>query len=339
MNPDSDPQSIAVALAEHRPRFLQFSEPLPEPLLNAAADALARFPEVDFRVYGRSVDPSLDWMERFAGVRALTIDLWYATSFDVLAGFKSLRRLSLGQTASKRPSLGFVSQLPELEVLRVEAHDRDFDAVGDVTTLRQLSLRAPRTRTLDPLRGHARLEVVEIDFGAIRDLTPLAEVPRLRGLELYQIRRLDTDELRALGGCESLVALSLGALRNVTRLDALTRGPRRTLRYLTIERMTGLETLGDLAECEALEQVYIVDAKPKDRRLDLVARSPSLRHLVVGDHYARDQLEATDRSFTGETLSIHGKSLRGDPERRNVAVRWRRNVTDYFDLTNSNPGR
>jgi hypothetical protein len=66
---------------------LQFSEPLSERLLDAAAQALADFPEVGLRVYGRSVDPSLRWLTRFRHIRELWIDLWHVTSFDLVASF------------------------------------------------------------------------------------------------------------------------------------------------------------------------------------------------------------------------------------------------------------
>lgn len=332
LRPDTNPQSVEPALGRHQPSVIQFSEPLSDRLLDAVAEALAAFPNVGLRAYGRTVDPSLEWLERFVHVRDLTLDLWHVTSFEMLASFRSLRHLSLGETASRRPSLGFLRELRELEVLRIEAHDRDFGVIGEVDSLLELYLRVPRAKSLDALIGHPRLEVVEMDFGGIRDLRPLARVPGLRGLQLYQVRKLDTDELAALGECRSLLALALGALRNVENLSALAQGPRKTLRYLTLERMTGLTTLADLGECEALEQIYLVESKPADGRLDLVARGKALRHLVVGDHYAKTQLEATDSAFGGETLWVRGTSLRGDPERGDVAVRWRRPVAHYLTL-------
>jgi hypothetical protein len=332
LGPDTDPRSVEPTLAKERPRLMQFAHPLSDSLLEAAASALAEYPEVGFRVYGRSVDPSLTWLGRFAHIRDLTIDLWQATSFDLLASFKRLRKLSLGETASRRPSLAFLRSLPELEILRVEAHDKDFAAVGEVMNLRELHLRVPRVKTLESLRGHRSLEVVAIDFGGIRDLTPLGDLPALRALELYQIRKLDTDDFDAIGECSSLVALSLGALRNVTRLSALTRGSRNTLRYMTLEQMGGLETLEDLSACTALEQLNLVESKPKDGRLDVVANGSALRHLVVGDHYSKQQLEATLAAFQGETLWVRGKALRGDSERGNVDVSWRRPVEQYLSL-------
>ena len=318
---------------------MQFAQPLSERLLGAAASALAEYPEVGFRVYGRAVDPSLTWLGRFTHIRDLTIDLWHATSFDLLASFKRLQKLSLGETASRRPSLAFLRSLPAIEILRVEAHGKDFAAVGELTNLRQLHLRVPRVKTLESLRGHRALEVVTMDFGGIRDLTPLGDLPALRALELYQVRKLDTHDLDAIGECRSLMALSLGALRNVTRLSALARGPKNTLRYMTLEKMGGLETLEDLGSCTALEQLQLVESKPKDGRLDVVAHGSALRHLVVGDHYPKQQLEATLAAFEGETLWVRGKALRGDTDRSNVDVSWRRPVEQYLSLPSVASGK
>jgi hypothetical protein len=44
-------------------------------------------------------DSSLGWLEPFAHVRDLTIDLWHATSFDLLSGLTNLERLSLGDSS------------------------------------------------------------------------------------------------------------------------------------------------------------------------------------------------------------------------------------------------
>ena len=150
---------------------LQFDVTLPDDVLAAAADALRRHPDVALRAYGRRVDPTLGWLDGFEHVEHLSLDLRHATSFDVLAGFRNLRSLGLGQTRSRRPALGSLRDLTQLEELGLEAHDRDFAAVGDVKSLRRLALRVPRSKTLDPLRGHTNLEVFD---GGIRDLSPTA---------------------------------------------------------------------------------------------------------------------------------------------------------------------
>src|SRR5262245_399368 len=220
IRPDTDPRSVARVLGRRSPDWIQFSQPLPDRLLDAAADALRAFPSIGLRVYSGTIDTSLSWLERFASVEDLTLQLPLATSFDVLRRFRRLRRLGLGATRSRTTSLAFLADLPQIEELWIDSLDRDFAAVGDVTGLRQLQLATPRTKTLAALAGHGTLETVEVTFGGIRDLAPLATLPRLRALSLYQVRMLSTDDLAPLGGCRSLVALNLGALRNVTTLEA-----------------------------------------------------------------------------------------------------------------------
>jgi len=309
---------------------LQFDVTLPDDVLAAAADALTRHPDVALRAYGRRVDPTLAWLDGFEHVEHLSLDLWHATSFDVLAGFRKLRSLGLGQTRSRRPALGFLRDLTQLEELRLEAHDRDFAAVGDVRSLRRLALRVPRSKTLDPLRGHTNLQVFEMDFGGIRDLSPLSDLPSLRGLELHQIRKLDADDLHPIGECGGLAVVSLGALRNVDNLRFLARRPAATLRLLLLERLTGLATLADLAACTRLEQLGLYDTRPADRRLDVLLACPRLNRLVANDTYPASQKDALLAGFTGETLVLRGDGVvRGDI--RDVIVRWRAPVGRQLD--------
>jgi hypothetical protein len=240
------------------------------------------------------------------------------------AGFSNLRSLSLGQTASTRPSLAFLRSLSRLTVLWLEAHSKDFDAVADVASLTRLGLRIPRVRNLDVLRGHPGIQIFTMNFGGIRDLSPLADMPKLRGLELYQVRGLDTRDLDALGECCLLEAVSLGALRNVSSLRALTRRPRESLRLLTLERLTGLLTLAELAGCRKLQQLGLYESRPADRRLDVLLHIPNLRHLIVGDVYPAEQVKITRDQFLGDTLRYRSETIRGDTA--NIAVRWRQQV-------------
>ena len=309
---------------------MQFSEPLPSPVLHAAADALRRHPEVAFRAYGRLISTGLAWLSGFEHIEHLALDLWQEQGFDVLGSLTRLRSLSLGETASRRPSLAFLRRLPQLNRLWLEAHDKDFDAVADVTGLVSLGLRVPRVRSLDPLRGHPRIQVLTMHFGAIRDLAPLTDLPRLRGLELYQVRGLDTGDFNVLGECRALEAVSLGAMRNIGSLRALARRPADTLRMLNLEKLTGLATLADLAACRELTQLGLYESRPADKRLDVLLEIPALRHLVIGDVYPAGQVRIMRDSFRGETLRYRGEAIRGDID--NVAVRWRQPVHTYLGI-------
>jgi hypothetical protein len=331
LRPDTDPASIEPAVLAARRRVrLQFDEPLSDDVLRAAAESLDRRPDVMLRAYGRRVDPGLGWLSGFEHIEHLSIELWEATSFERLGGFTNLRSLGLGQTRSARPSLAFLRTLQQLEDLWVEGHEKGSATIGALSSLRRLALRVPRMRSLDYLRGHPRLEIFEMTFGGIRDLSPLAEMPALRALELYQVRKLDSEDLDAVGACRSLIVLSLGALRNVHSLRALAQGPADTLRLLTLERLTGLATLAELAACRRLEQLGLYDARPGDRRLDVLPLCPRLNRLVVADPYPADQVAALRAGFEGDTLVLHGDgTVRGDIA--DVLVRWRAPVRRQLD--------
>jgi hypothetical protein len=160
-----------------------------------------------------------------------------------------------------------------------------------------------------------------MDFGGIRDLSPLSDVPNLRALQLYQVRKLDTGDLELLGECAALEVVSLGALRNVESLRALARRPAETLRLLTLERLTGLATLADLKACTRLEELGLYESRPADKRLDVLLQCQNLNRLVVGDAYPDDRLEALRTAFRGDTLVLRGDAVRGDLA--DVLVRWR----------------
>jgi hypothetical protein len=207
---------------------------------------------------------------------------------------------------------------------------QDFDAVGEVASLHRLALRVPRVKSLDALRGHAGIEIFEMDFGGIRDLSPLAAVPNLRALQLYQVRKLDTDNLDPVGECNALEVVSFGALRNVKSLRALAHGPAKTLRLLTLERLTGLETLDDLAACSQLEELGLYESRPADRRLDVLLACPRLNKLVAPDAYPDDQVDALKAGFRGETLVLRG-GVAGRGDLADVAVRWRARVKGQLE--------
>jgi hypothetical protein len=153
-------------------------------------------------------------------------------------------------------------------------------------------------------------------------------MPRLRALQLYQVRGLDTGDL--LGDCRTLQALSLGALRNVSSLRCLARRPAQTLRLLNLEKLSGLATLADLSRCEQLEQLGIYEARPADRRLDVLLQIPTLRHLVIGDVYPPEQIKGMRDAFGGDTLICRRENIRGDLS--NVAVRWRQQVHPFLGI-------
>src|SRR5205085_11225322 len=117
---NNDPASVAEAVSAAM--RVQFDEPLSESLLQAIADALDGYPDVPLRIYGRSVNPTMDFLRFFSRIRRLFVELWYAESFEPIGNVQNLVELGLGETKSRRPSIAVVERLPNLETLWIEGH-------------------------------------------------------------------------------------------------------------------------------------------------------------------------------------------------------------------------
>ena len=334
LRPGTDPDSIAPALAgvvpalRSRPR-LQFDCPLPEAVLAATAEALSDNPHVQLRARDRSLHPDLSWLARFAHLRHLHLDVWHATSFDMVADFENLRSLHLGRTRSAKPGLGFINRLERLVELTIEGHGYDWAPLHPVTSLRGLHLHATHAADLEPVRNQPSLEILTVHLGAIPDISLIAELPRLRGLELHQTNRVRSFDVDFLGDCVALEALSLSALRDLTDLAALRRLPARHLRFLILDGLPRLATLADLVGCQQLEELALFDTRPADRRLDVILELPNLNHVVVGDEYPPGQIAALRQAFRGQSLAYRGEMLTGT--QRAAKVSWRAPVSYLLD--------
>jgi hypothetical protein len=112
-----------------------------------------------------------------------------------------------------------------------------------------------------------------------------------------------------LGEMKNLQALSIGALRNVERPSPLDGKPSGTLRYLTLERLLGLQMFEELGSCAALEELYLdIVARPADRGLGSdggvrVTTNESSDGDPVRVDVAGMHAQSTDRSWSGSTTS------------------------------------
>lgn len=328
--PDTDPATIGPALSAVQQTFgskrlaLQFSQPLPDAVLAATAATLAEHPEVELYVYASALDASLRGLERFQHVEYLNVNIGHATTYEPIRQFRNLRTLIVQGGHAKSLSIEFISNLPRLERLWMNGVSRGQEALSQTSNLRHLSCGA-QSKTLEALRGHAALEFLTLKFGSARDLTPLTAIPRLRGVEIYRISKLDATDLEPLGDCVGLEALSLGALPNLTDLAALRRSPSKSLRCLLLERISGLTSLEDGGECHMLEQLGLYESRPADRSLVPLTRLPRLEHVVIRDAYPQAEFEHFNSWFTGASLSYR-KVQRGKPR-----PRWRTPVAELLN--------
>jgi internalin A len=273
-------------------------------------------PDVELRAYYgyHGTIPDLEFLRRLPALRHFSVD----NMGDRLTGFDGLRHVpmlvSLGLGATKRPmSLSVLRQLAGLRRLYVEGPHRDYEAIGELTCLEDLTLRSvslPDLWILLPLR---RLRSLDLKLGGTRDLRLLPRIGRLEYLELWLIRGLD--DLGPVAEVETLQHLFLQALRQVTRLPSFARSA--ALRRVDLETMRGLTDLSPLAEAPNLEILNLIDMRHAE---------PEILRPFVG----HPRLRAGIWGFGSKRKNLAAESLLPLPPRLYEEPPWSRPDWDGF---------
>jgi len=151
-SPEDSPSPLTLLTAEPKDVIqivrdraeIDVWQPLPKETLDALRTATEEFPEKPMRFIDRAVDPDLQTLRGFEHLQVLSIQSSLPTTFDVLAGFTSLRRLGLADTRSKSVSLSFLENCVELRDLRIEGHSRDIESISRLSKLKLLWLISSR---------------------------------------------------------------------------------------------------------------------------------------------------------------------------------------------------
>ena len=323
LRPDTDSDSVADAVAAEvrtagsATMTLRAQDQLPRRLIDAAADAIAPYPEVVMLYVlgdGANFDP--EDLTPFRVVHHLNLNVRKLASYKFLAKFTALRTLTIQGSSPRAVPLGFLAPMQNLIRLTVPSAVRDAETIGACGQLRFFRCSSDES-VFGAVARHPALQYLAVNRGTNRDLQALATMPALLGVEIYQVRGLDGEDLAPLGGCASLNALSLGALSHVTHLAALRGGPRHTLRALLLEKLPNLADLTDIGQCEVLDQLGLYESRPKDKRLEPLRQLTNLAHLALGDPYPATEVSDLNRWYSG---AIHYRNL---IRRGNLAPRWR----------------
>jgi hypothetical protein len=273
-------------------------------VIKAAVDASSSSPDVLLYVLGYVGDPDPAALAQFRSVAHLNVNLRSSTNLDFLASFTALRSLTIQSSSARKLPLAFLAGMKNLTRLTLPGSVRAVDALAACDKLEVLHCSS-NPAVFDALAGNPSLTYLDVSSGSHRNLSVLATLPALRGVALYRIAGLDGDDLRPLGDCRSLRALSLGALKHVTHLDALAGEVRHSLRAVLLERLPNIDTLAGLADCERLEQLGLYESRPKDRSVEPLRNVGALAHLVLGDAYPAAAIQELDTWYAG-ALSYRG---------------------------------
>ena len=122
---------------DERCRVVQFDQPLTTAELRRVAAYLDEYPSVALRVYAHRTYADLEFLELFARVRNVQLDIFELQDSRGLRFLRpDLTFFGFGATR-KRHSLAPLQRLTHVVDLWLEGHTKDFDVVGSLRTLRQ----------------------------------------------------------------------------------------------------------------------------------------------------------------------------------------------------------
>jgi hypothetical protein len=259
---------------------LVFNEPLTKADLDRVVDYAAQFATVDVCLGHRGGLRDLSFLRRLPPITRFDM---YDFGFDAFEQFEhlpdDLRELRLDQTKSTRLSLGFLRRLRQLHALVVEGHRKDIEAIADLPALRDLTLRSITLPDLSLLRPLAQLESLDLKLGGTKDLRPIAEIGKLRYLEVWQAKGLA--DLAPIAGMPHLQRLHLENLAQVRALPSFAS--LRKLRRVAILSLRNLVDVAPVAAAPALEDLHVGGMRQFEPAAFAVFRNhPTLRTAIVG---------------------------------------------------------
>ncbi len=208
--------------------------------------------------------------------------------FDAFDQFEhlpdDLGDLHLDQTKSSRLALAFLRRFRSLHTLHVEGHKKDIEAIGELSSLRDLTLRSITLPDLSLLRPLVQLESFDLKLGGTKDLRPLAEIGKLRYFEAWQVKGLT--DLEPIADLPHLQRLHLESLVQVRALPSFARLAK--LRRASILSLKNVVNLAPVAAAPALEELHAGGMGHLEPEAFAVFRGhPTLRAAHIGLGSAR----------------------------------------------------
>lgn len=198
-------------------------------------------------------------------IESLSVGIFNLDNFDFLRSLpkEKIRKLFLGATRSKRPSLGYLDNFHNLKTLYLQSQQKEIEVLSSLSTLEELTLRSISTRGVSYLNSLHNLWSLDIKLGGIRDLSDLENMNQIKYLELWQIKGLS--DIRVISTMGGLQFLFLQDLRNIVSIPDLSK--LTALKRIYLDNMKGLKDISMLSSAPALEELIHVSAigiQPED---------------------------------------------------------------------------
>ncbi len=231
---------------------------------------------------------NLDALATLDQLQELHLRMYKLDQFTILQQLPpSLTSLTLGKTASKKPSLQGISRFTRLQELTIEGHVKHVDELAKLQHLERLSLRYMTLPNLDFLLELKQLWWLQLYLGGTSQLDALAQLKQLKYIELSQIRGLD--RLDFLSSMTGLQFVQIGAMPHIHELPPLDQ--LQELRKIELYNMKGLRKLEPLQAAPALTEFVQREAweMEADDYIPLL-QNPALKRAYV---HLRNEKKAT----------------------------------------------
>jgi hypothetical protein len=304
IHPDISEKEIKEIAINNKALIIQFAEPLPERVFdNLNNYVFSKNPDIELRVYGHYSKPcDLSFLKKFTYIKKfsadclmtaknieyitslenleeLSIDIFDLTSFDFLNNVNiHLKKILIGNTRSKKPSIEFLSRFSHLQSLYIEGQTKGIEEVRNLKQLQKIVLRSVTTENLDFLKALENLWSVDIKLGGIKDFSALIKLSGIKYLELWQINQLaDISFISELIGLQNLYIQSL---KNVKSLPDFRKNVK--LRRIYLENLKGLQNLNSLKNAPELEDfIYVLAQNQSPENLIPVIENKKVKKIFV----------------------------------------------------------
>lgn len=264
-------------------RVLQTSSPVDSNSWKRINEQLIpKRPDIEIRIYGHySSKCDLALLESIPDVRNLSVDCLMNVSnaerigdlsnleilsvgiFD-LEDFNflervpaSLKKLFLGSTKSKKPTLSNLRRFTALKELYIEGHNKDIEVIGQLESIEKLVLRSTSPKDICFIRKLKNLWSLDIKLGGIKDLKPLEGLENIKYLELWLVKGLS--DISVISSMSGLEYLFLQALKNIKSFPDTSR--LVNLRRVYLDTMKGLTDVSGLLNAPHLQEYIHVCAQ------------------------------------------------------------------------------
>lgn len=284
---------------------IQFKTAPHRQYLEAALKAIKTNPEIELRFYGDYSEEQIDW-NSLMPIEKLQIDLWVTKDLKSISRLTNIKRLGITKNVKSSVSMKIIESLTNLEVLYTSI-SKDIESVGTLTCLRILCLREIKAESLDFLKPLNNLEVLYLSLGSYQNFQGITQLDNLKKLSIHQVRGFDNGVANdILIKCKGIEALEFQDLKHIQNIDFLNE--LSEIKYLRLEGTKNLLTYNPILNCKSLETLSVSDGRPADKSLKPIV---NLKNIALGDSYAKSEIDYLTANFSGQTIWVRGKELKG----------------------------